>query len=242
MKLKLHILHSRILRKNTNDRNAEEAQVDIFDSRLRVLGLRIAKNDDDVMRFRREVLLEELKGSTMTADALCRIASFVPRLEKVFLDEAFNDGHSVIILDRIVSRSDNFAEAWKALAHSFQACPAAQRKLRVLSLPGCSINDEALGILAPSLVRVKKISLGRNPITAAGWHNFKNCYVDAASVHEAALTHLWVSSPAGEPGSGKTLLHGPGAAQGGTQFNRTFLVLIGPKTHFNLRGYFYLFA
>ena len=32
-------------------------------------------------------------------------------------------------------------------------------------------------------------------------------------MHEAALTHLWVSSPAGEQGSGRTLLHGPGAAQ-----------------------------
>lgn len=182
-------------------------------SRLKVLGLRIAKNDDDVMRFRREVLLEELKGSTMTADALCKIASFIPRLEKVFLDEIFNDSHGVIILDMIVPRSDNFSDAWKALAHSFQECPVPQRKLRVLSLPGCSINDDILNILAPALVRIKKISLGRNPITVAGWQNFKNCYVDAASVHDAALTHLWVSSAMGDPGSGKTLLHGPGALQ-----------------------------
>ena len=182
-------------------------------SRLKVLGLRIAKNDDDVMRFRREVLLEELKGSTMTTDALCKIASFIPRLEKVFLDEIFHDSHGVIILDMIVPRSDNFSEAWKALAQSFQTCPVPLRKLRVLSLPGCSINDDILNILAPTLVRIKKISLGRNPITAAGWQNFKNCYLDAASVHEAALTHLWVSSAMGDLGSGKAMLHGPGAIQ-----------------------------
>ncbi len=39
--------------------------------------------------------------------------------------------------------------------------------------PGCSINDEILGILSPALVRIKMVHLGRNPITHAGWQTFK---------------------------------------------------------------------
>jgi hypothetical protein len=90
----------------------------------------------------------------MTADALSRIASFVPRLEKVYLDDIFNDSH---ILDMIMSRSENFSDAWKTLANNFLSCPLSMRKLRCISLPGCAINDEILTILAPALVRVKKV-------------------------------------------------------------------------------------
>ena len=57
----------------------------------------------------------------------------------------------------ILSRSDNFSEAWKTLATEFLSCPPSTRKLRCLSLPGCSINDEILGLLAPALVRMKKV-------------------------------------------------------------------------------------
>ena len=37
--------------------------------KLRKLELKITKNDDDVIRFRREVLLEELKGNVKTVMA-----------------------------------------------------------------------------------------------------------------------------------------------------------------------------
>lgn len=55
-----------------------------------------------------------------------------------------------------------------------------------------------------------QVSLGRNPITAAGWLNFKNCFVDAASVHEVCLTHLSVSA-LGD--TSKMQLHSAGAVQ-----------------------------
>ena len=48
-------------------------------SKLRELELKISKTDDDVIRFRREVLLEELKGSSMTPEALVKIGTFIPR-------------------------------------------------------------------------------------------------------------------------------------------------------------------
>ena len=170
-------------------------------SKIRELQLKIAKNDDDVIRFRREVLLEELKGSSMTADSLIKIASFIPRLERVDLDDIFSD---LSFLDMIKSRSENFAEAWKEVASSFINCPISKRKLRFFSLPGCAISDEILSILGPALVRIKTVRLGRNPITHQGWQYFKNCFVDAASCHEVALTHLSVSA-AGD--SGARLMH-----------------------------------
>merc|ERR1711981_586728 len=67
--------------------------------KLRKLELKITKNDDDVIRFRREIFLEELKGSSMTGEALAKIGQFIPRLEKVYLDDIFTDGN--YILDRI---------------------------------------------------------------------------------------------------------------------------------------------
>ena len=98
--------------------------------KLRKLELKITRNDDDVIRFRREIFLEELKGksqvgkslrawsslcsliissilistqisgSTMTGEGLAKIGQFIPRLEKVYLDDIFTDSNHLI--DRYV--------------------------------------------------------------------------------------------------------------------------------------------
>ncbi len=82
-----------------------------------------------------QVLLEELKGPTMTSEALSKVGSFIPRLEKVFMDDLFADSN--MVLDIIKMRtSDNVIEAWKDLAANIVNCPIAKRKLRCLSLPG----------------------------------------------------------------------------------------------------------
>ncbi len=81
-----------------------------------------------------KVLLEELKGPTMTSEALSKIGAFVPRLEKVHMDDLFTDTN--IMLDIIKMRSDNIVDAWKDLANNVVNCPIAKRKLRCLSLPG----------------------------------------------------------------------------------------------------------
>ena len=80
-----------------------------------------------VNRFRREVLLEELKGSTMTGESLGTIGRFLPRLEKIYLDDIFSD---VTFLDLIKSRNDNIIEAWKKVAKSVLECALPMRKLR----------------------------------------------------------------------------------------------------------------
>ena len=49
------------------------------------LELKISKNDENTMRLRREILLEELKGMTMTADSLSQVALFMPHLKEVYL-------------------------------------------------------------------------------------------------------------------------------------------------------------
>ena len=65
---------------------------------------------------------------------------------------------------------------------------------RCLSLPGCAISDDVLLILAPALVRIEMIHLGRNPITSQGWEFFKNCFTDESSVGgEAKLQHLSIN-------------------------------------------------
>ena len=65
----------------------------ILGCRLRKLELKIASKDDDAkMKLRREILLEEFKPSTMTThEALQKIASFLPFLAEVHLDDIFND-------------------------------------------------------------------------------------------------------------------------------------------------------
>ena len=78
-------------------------------------------------RFRREILLEELKGSTMTGESLATIGKFLPRLEKVYLDDIFSD---VTFLDLIKSRNDNIVEAWKKVVKSVLECPQPMRKIR----------------------------------------------------------------------------------------------------------------
>ncbi len=98
---------------------------------------------------------------------------------------------------------------------------------------GCSITDEILCLLSPALVRIKMVHLGRNPISQQGWQTFRNSFMDATSVHEAALTHLSLRAAENAPAqsaqqqrhtgsigstttssvavSAKLLLHAPGA-------------------------------
>ena len=163
-----------------------------------------------MIRVRKEVFLEELKGSTMTAEALAKISIFVPRLEKVFLDDTF---HHLKISDMFKSRSGgaDITEAWKELAFRIMSCSPAKRRLRCLSLPGCAITDEIMTLLAPALVRVKKVHLARNPITAQGWKTLKNAFFDASAVQDAALTHFSLNAMSENPGG--RLLHAPGMDQ-----------------------------
>ncbi len=77
---------------------------------------------------RREILLEELKGSQMTADSLKKIAAFMPYLEKIYLDDVFNDN---MFSEMLKSRSSNdLIDAWKCVTKSIMNCPIADRKLR----------------------------------------------------------------------------------------------------------------
>ena len=155
--------------------------------KLRVLEMKIAKNDDDVIRFRREIFLEELKGSSMTAESLSKIALFIPKLEKVYMDDLFNDS---MILDLIKNRSaDEILEAWKKLASEILS-EAHNRRLKLLSLQGCSINDDVMNVIASALVRIKKVNLGKNNISSLGWQTFSNAWIDASTTKDTSLTHL----------------------------------------------------
>ena len=70
----------------------------------------------------------------MTADALGKIAAFVPRLEKIFLDDIYND--STLFMDFIKSRNENLIDAWKEMERSIRCCPVSRKKIRCFSLPG----------------------------------------------------------------------------------------------------------
>lgn len=143
--------------------------------RMRKLELKLCKNDDATIRLRREILLEELKGMTMTAESLLQVAVFMPNLEKVYLDDVFNDSIFFEIVDKakaVGHRGDKpniLVSAWCGLAQKILNCPKPDMKLRYLSLPGCAIDDEIMEKLAPALVNIKEVHLGRNPINADGW-------------------------------------------------------------------------
>ena len=100
-----------------------------------------------------------------------------------------------------------------------------------MSFLGCSINDEILGILSPALVRVKMVHLGRNPITYQGWQTFKNAYLDAASIHEAALTHfsLRATHKGGSSGSSSKEGKDKSKSGGGGSSPATAAVGVGGK-------------
>ena len=159
--------------------------------KLKKLELKIAAKDDEArMKLRREILLEELKSSTLTAhDALQNIASFLPYLEEVHLDDIFND-NKLLDLQKfdVFNKSPNHVlNAWQVVANSIKDCPAL--KLQTLSLSGCAINDEVMEYLAPALVRIKKVCLGHNPINGQGWQ-----HLEKALSGNHALTHLSVQS------------------------------------------------
>ena len=105
--------------------------------KLRKLELKIAKNDEATIRLRREILLEEFNKNltmTMTPESFTKVASFMPYLEKVYLDDVFNDNIFAEMLNK--SRSDNLIDAWKMVSKSILDCSSLYFKLRCLSLPG----------------------------------------------------------------------------------------------------------
>ena len=64
-------------------------------------------------------------------------------------------------------------------------------KLTNFNFVGCAINDDILLVLAPALIRIKMVHLGRNPISSQGWEAFKNCHMDETSIGgHSAITHL----------------------------------------------------
>merc|ERR1719189_3150361 len=100
---------------------------------------------------------------TMTADSLLKVAEFMPHLEKIYLDDVFNDSIFSGIIDTArktsshitLTQSDNrndLLSAWEVIAKNILKCPIPDMKLRYLSLPGCAINDEIMEKLAPALV------------------------------------------------------------------------------------------
>ena len=63
----------------------------------------------------------------MTGESLSTIGRFLPRLEKIYLDDIFSD---VTFLDLIKSRNDNIIDAWKKVAKSVLDCQLPVRKIR----------------------------------------------------------------------------------------------------------------
>ena len=57
-------------------------------SKLKKLEMKIADKEAE-LKFRKDILLEEFQGPTMTADSLSKIAEFIPYLEKAYLDDDF---------------------------------------------------------------------------------------------------------------------------------------------------------
>ena len=96
----------------------------ILGCKLRKLELKIASKDDDAkMKLRRDILLEEFKPSTMTThDALQKIASFLPYLEEVHLDDIFNDNKILSELQKYTDvlnlnkSPNNLLLAWRTVA------------------------------------------------------------------------------------------------------------------------------
>ena len=94
------------------------------------------------------------------------------------LDDVFNDNIFFEIIDKAkyvgqvaVGQSDSqnsLLKAWAEIANKIKRCPLSDLKLQHLSLPGCAIDDEIMEKLAPALVNIKTVHLGRNPISAEG--------------------------------------------------------------------------
>ena len=83
---------------------------------------------------------------------------------------------------------------WKLLSTVSVKLKYPFQYFRCLSLPGCAINDDVLQVLAPALVRIEMVHLGRNPITSQGWEFFKNCFTDESTIGgEASLTRLSIN-------------------------------------------------
>ena len=173
-------------------------------NRLRKIELKITKTDENTIKVRRDILLEEFIGTTLTAECLKKIGKFLPFLEKVYLDDVFNDKKHF---------EEVLYDAWKVLAKQILTTPTSDLKLRYilqfkcngfdkytyidsysllpcfcrfLSLPGCAINDDIIAFLAPALVRIKVVHLGKNLITPRGWGLFKEALDDQHST----ITHL----------------------------------------------------
>lgn len=171
--------------------------------KLRKLELKIASKDDDAkMKLRRDILLEEFKPSTMTThDALQKIASFLPYLEEVHLDDIFNDNKILSELQKYTDvlnlnkSPNNLLLAWQTVAKNILETQGSQLKLQTLSLSGCAINDEIMEALAPALVKIKNVHLGHNPISVQGWQHLEKALKTSYSSNDnVALTHLSVKN------------------------------------------------
>ena len=175
----------------------------ILGCKLRKLELKIASKDDDAkMKLRRDILLEEFKPSTMTThDALQKIASFLPYLEEVHLDDIFNDNKILSELQKYTDvlnlnkSPNNLLLAWQTVAKNILETQGSQFKLQTLSLSGCAINDEVMEALAPALVKIKNVHLGHNPISVQGWQHLEKALKTSYSSNDnVALTHLSVKN------------------------------------------------
>lgn len=109
-------------------------------TRLRHIELKISKTDANTLKVRKEILLDEFKDS-MTGDSLRQIAKFAPKLEKVYLDDVFNEHIFAEMTLNLTGSKDkeSLIEAWKAFARSILTTPLMDLKLKCLSLSGCSI-------------------------------------------------------------------------------------------------------
>ena len=161
--------------------------------KLRKIQLKVTtKKDNDRWTIDKDIFLEEF-GRSMTDASLSKISQCLPFIEKVYLDDVFSDNVFTEMFNKSLKSSDNLIEAWKDVARQIRDSDQT-RKLRCLSLPGCAINDDIMTILAPELVKIKAVHLGRNPINIQGWKSLKHALIDEVQATKSTeLVHLSLS-------------------------------------------------
>ncbi len=64
----------------------------------------------------------------MNPDSLRAIGRFLPRLEKVYLDDIYSD--VPFLMDLIKNRTDTMVDAWKDVAKSVLTCQETMKRIR----------------------------------------------------------------------------------------------------------------
>ena len=163
-------------------------------TRLRKLQMKITKTEE--LKVRKEMFLDEFRES-MSPESLIQVGRFLPYLEKVYLDDVFNE-HIFAEMILVSSDKDKLTNAWKSLAKSIETCPTQEFKLKRLSLAGCAINDDILKFLGGAIKRIKEVHLGRNAITHQGWKSLLMALEEEGPLVMTKLTIAMGMSPQGK--------------------------------------------